>query len=81
MSILNSLDPTKLHKAAGKGSLIKTDKSVLYIAVSLGKIQVDQQDIFVISPNSPVAEQLNGKKEGEFYSFNNVSFNIVKLVV
>ena len=80
LGILNSLDPTVKHKAAGKGSLIRTDKSILYIAVSLGKIQFDQQDIFVISPSSPVAEQLNGKKEGESYTFNSISFTMIKLI-
>ncbi|SFJ13516.1 Transcription elongation factor, GreA/GreB, C-term [Kaistella treverensis] len=58
------------HQNVGVGSLVETDKGLFYIAVSLGEITLGKQKIFLISPESPLANALTGKKNGDEISLN-----------
>jgi len=52
------------------GSLIQTTKANYYLAISVGKITIENNDYYAISINSPVGKQLLGKKNGNFIPFN-----------
>lgn len=43
------------------GSLVKTNKGYIFIAAALGKLTVDAQPIFAVSPESPLGKLLLGK--------------------
>jgi len=58
------------------GSLIKTSKGYFFMSVPIGKINVEQKEVFVISVTSPVGKMLVGKKLGEEVVFNGVSYKI-----
>lgn len=51
------------------GSLVQTDKGIFYIAIGLGKMQIERITVFVISPLSPIGQLLWHKKEKERISF------------
>jgi transcription elongation GreA/GreB family factor len=53
------------------GSVVKTDNNHFFLAISLGKIQVDGADYFVIAPATPIGRILMGLKAGRQFSFNN----------
>jgi len=53
------------------GSTIKTNKANYYLAISAGKLAIDHVDYFVVSTNSPIGNQLLGKKVGDSIAFNN----------
>jgi transcription elongation GreA/GreB family factor len=59
------------HEIVGSGSLVETDKGLFYIAVSLGEINFEGRKIFLISPESPLAKVLIGKKKEQEISLNN----------
>lgn len=61
------------------GALVQTNKNLLFIATSLGKIIVDQQSCFVISPNAPLGQAILDAKEGDIVNFRNQSFEIIKV--
>ena len=61
------------HKTVGLGSWVETDKGKFFIAISLGEISFNQEKTFIISAESPLAKAMNGKKEGEFFSLNNLN--------
>ena len=67
------------HQIIGSGSLVETDKGLFFIAVSLGEISVEKMKIFIISPESPLAKVLIGKKKGEEISLNNTKQTIQNL--
>ena len=67
------------HQIVGLGSLVKTDKGLFYIAVSLGMIDYEKKKIFLISPESPLAQAMNGKTENEVFSMNGTQQKIVKI--
>lgn len=68
-----------LHQVIGLGSLIQTEKGFFYIAVSLGEIAFEKMKIFIISPESPLAKVLIGKKKGDEISLNNTKQTIQNL--
>lgn len=73
--ILKSINP-QAHKIVGSGSLVETDKGKFFIAVSLGDITYNQEKIFVISAESPLAKAMHGKKQNEEFLINNVTQKI-----
>ena len=72
LQILKNINPIA-HKVVGLGSWVETEKGRFFIAVSLGEITFNQEKIFVISAESPLAKAMNGKKVGETFIVNNLS--------
>lgn len=65
------------NKSAQLGSLVYTDAGNYYISVSVGKLDVEEDMFFAVSPASPIASQMIGKKQGEKFKFNgrNITIN------
>lgn len=61
------------------GALVKTDKGLFYISVSLGIIIVDNQKIMTVSEEAPLAKIMTGMKEGQTFSLNNNNQTIEKI--
>ena len=73
--ILKNINPNP-HKVVTLGSLVETEKGKFFIAVSLGELSFNQEKIFVISAESPLAKAMNGKKVGETFIVNNLTQTI-----
>ncbi|KIC63773.1 hypothetical protein [Chryseobacterium taiwanense] len=54
------------------GALVKTDKGLFYVSVSMGEIIVESQKIMTVSIESPLIKAMLGKKEKETFSINNI---------
>ena len=67
--ILKNINPNP-HKIV---TLVETEKGMFFIAISLGELSFNQEKIFVISAESPLAKAMNGKKTGESFVVNNLS--------
>ncbi|MBU8881487.1 hypothetical protein KSK37_00160 [Kaistella sp. DKR-2] len=67
---------TNLHQTVGLGSLVETDKGMFYIAVSLGSLETDHHKIFLISPESPLAQAMTGKVNKDVFVINAVKQTI-----
>ncbi len=61
------------------GSLVITDKGRFWISVSFGKLMLGEEEYFLISPASPLAQAMLGRKEGEEFEFRNSRYQIEKL--
>ncbi len=70
LKILKGISPDKTTNTIESGSLVRLSNGIFYIAVALGKIAVNDESIFVISPLSPLGQALLGKKSGDSFSFN-----------
>ena len=70
--ILKNINPNP-HKVVSLGSWVETDKGKFFIAISLGEILFNQEKVFVISAESPLAKAMNGKKEGDAFIVNNLT--------
>ena len=70
-NIIDRINPSIQSKQVALGSLIITDKAKFYIAISLGLIQLDEVNYFVISKDSPIGKVLLNKTANENFHFNN----------
>lgn len=66
----------KPNDKAEKGAIVKTEKGLFFISVSLGEIKVENKKIICISPESPLAKAMNGKIKNEVFSINNINQKI-----
>lgn len=66
--------------AAESGSLVVTDRGLFFIAISIGRVEVDGEAYVVISPASPLGKQLMGSKPGETKTFNNQNYHVKELI-
>ena len=73
----DKLRMTKKFDKAEKGAIVKTEKGLFFISVSLGEINFDNQKIICISPESPLAKAMNGKQKDEGFSLNNINQKIL----
>ena len=68
LGILEQISPTSSSEHVQLGSLVQTKNKLLYIAVAIGRIQLEGKDVFVISPSSPIGQQLIGQSVGFKYT-------------
>ncbi|BDC97752.1 3-oxoacyl-ACP synthase [Persicobacter psychrovividus] len=61
------------------GSLVITTAGQFYMSISAGKLMLDGQVFFAISPASPLGQQLIGKQAGEQYQINGKQFSIKEI--
>ena len=61
------------------GSLITTSKGVFYISISIGLVEINKQQYFIIAPDSPIGKLFMGKKAGDIVSWNGNTYDIQKV--
>lgn len=71
--------PVKSSYKAEKGAIVKTEKGLFYISVSSGEIFFENRKIIFISPESPLAKMMNGKRKNDSFSINNINHKIEEL--
>ena len=60
----------KKHDTIALGSYVETSMGNFCIAISLGEIDYNSKNLFVLSPITPLAKLLIGKKVGDEVSLN-----------
>lgn len=73
---LKKINPQKQCTAIEPGCLIDTDRGHFFIAIGLGKLQMDEQNYFIISMQSPIGQFFLGKQVGEKVSFQKQQYLI-----
>ena len=68
--VLSRLDLSESNQNVRLGSIVKTNLANYFIAVSAGKIDIDNETYFAISSSSPIGKQLLGKTINDEISFN-----------
>jgi len=76
LRILSQINIGK-HSSVNMGSLFKTDHSIFYISIGLGKISINGLDVFIMSPVSPLSQRLIGLNQNDSIDFNGITHNIL----
>jgi len=76
---LKLINANKIHQHVVLGSLVKTDVSNFYIAVSIGKVEIGDDAYLIISKSSPIGELLYNKTVGDSIAFNNSKYTITEV--
>lgn len=66
----SQIKPDQKHTKTQFGSLISTNKGIFFFSVGLGKIKLDQKEVFCLTVTTPLGAVLIGKKVGDKISFN-----------
>jgi len=80
LSILARINPKEIFSQAQLGSLIKTNQGTYFLAIALGKVALDDDIFFVISPASPIGKSLMTCKVGSSFDFNGRNFLVEALI-
>ena len=73
------LAPVRVLDKVGNGSLIRSADLYFMILTSVGKVSIDDKDVFVVSAAAPVAQTLLGHNLGDTFIFNGKSCQIDEL--
>ena len=79
-SELENIDINKKTSQVTKGSLLKTNLGFIFLAIPIGKINVDGVFVIVLSPQSPLGKKLIGLKTSEFAEINGMKYMIEELL-
>ncbi len=77
--LLDRIDFTKKLSSVEIGALVITENQNLFISIGLGKIEIDGETYYAISPAVPVYKAMDGKKAGEEFEFNGRKNTILEI--
>jgi hypothetical protein len=67
------------YKQVSIGSLVTTNQGLFFVAIGIGKINLDNKEVYVISPNSPIGEKLQHQTVGHQFLVNGKNFQITHI--
>src|SRR5689334_8400957 len=70
LSALLDVNVNEVYSTVVAGSFVHCEHVNIFIAAGLAKHAVDNEDIIFVSPNSPLARKLAGKKTGDVFEMN-----------
>lgn len=79
MNQLTSLDPSIVNTIVEPGAIVMTDQLNLFISVPTDKIEINSEIFIGISVKSPIYTVMQGKKKGDVFKFNEMSYTILEL--
>ena len=79
LDVIKAISPNTTHQNIVVGSLVRTDSSTFYIAVSIGKVELDNASYYIISKLSPIGQLLLNKTVGDTITFNDSRYKILEV--
>lgn len=61
------------------GSLVETNRGTFFIAIGIGRLEVDGRAYGIVSPVSPIGAQLLGKTIGQRFVFNSQEYTVSQI--
>jgi transcription elongation GreA/GreB family factor len=68
---LLAVDSNATHKSVAAGSIVICNEIIFFIAAGIGKITFENETVYLLSPNAPLAKSMFGKVAGDSFNFNN----------
>jgi len=73
---IDTMNPEMDCERVQKGAFVETDKAKFYVLVSLGKVLFEEQDVFVVSHQSPIVKQMLGFQKAQRFQVNGTEYVI-----
>lgn len=77
--LLAKISTEKRSNIIGLGSIVFTTNANYYISISAGELEYGDQKYYAISANTPIAQLVLGKKNGDQIKFRNQEFTITNV--
>lgn len=78
--LLHKMETTSKHETIALGSIVKTTTANYFIAISAGKITVENTTFYAISIATPIAQSLKSKRVGDDVHFRETKFKILEIL-
>jgi len=79
MNTLRMIPTDKCYEEVEFGALVHTTKQKIFVSAGIGKIEVDGEVYYAISPQVPIFNVLRGKKKNESVIFNGSNLTISEI--
>lgn len=79
LAAMISIDISERNETIRAGSLIQLDHLYIFLLCGLGKLNIENTTVFVISPNAPLAGSIMGKKKGDMILFNKQPMKVLDI--
>jgi transcription elongation GreA/GreB family factor len=79
-SILHQISSDVRNDKVAQGSLVITNDHLFYLAISVGKVNIEGQNFLIIAPTSPIGQVLLNSKVGDQFTFNK-NVHIIKEIL
>ncbi|OEY72464.1 transcription elongation factor [Salegentibacter salarius] len=74
---LSRIDPDHYSDKISFGSVVETSGNYYFISVPIGEISMeDGSSVYAISTEAPIYQEMEGKEEGDTFSFNDEEVKI-----
>lgn len=77
---LRKIDYSKTSNLVHIGSIVYTTQANYFIAISAGKIELNNEEFYAISPNTSIGKLLISKSLGDQIVFRDQKFKIEKII-
>jgi transcription elongation GreA/GreB family factor len=77
--VIRKIPVDKIYESAEFGAVVITDRNKIIVAIGLGKVKIDDDEYFSVSPAVPVFKAMEGKKVGDSFSFNGNTMKILDI--
>lgn len=77
---LQMIDAQKKCNRVEFGSIVTTDKQIMFVSVSLGKMECAGEEFYAISVNVPIYSAMKDKKKGDFFVYNGIKQQIISIL-
>jgi len=78
--ILQKVDLARSTDKITNENLVVTNKGLFFLVIPLGKVELEEKTVYVISPVSPLGKKLIGLKNGDEVLMNEVSYRIDQIL-
>ncbi len=78
--VLYKINSEVEHVFISLGSFVHTTAGIFFIAISMGKIVVDDMAIYAVSQHAPICVDMIGKKVGESFITQNKKHTILSII-
>ena len=79
LKLLDKIDPQISNENVSFGACIVTNAQKMFVSIGMGKLDINGDTWYAISPAVPIFKALDGKKEGDEFTFNGRKFKIKEL--
>ncbi|MBK5278410.1 MAG: 3-oxoacyl-ACP synthase [Bacteroidia bacterium] len=79
-TILYQINPVSNSSKITSGTLVITEASRFYLAISIGNIIIEGLDYIVLAPTSPIGKTLLNLKKGDQFTFNKRVHSIIEVL-
>ena len=77
---LRQIKPGSISTKVEAGALVKLDSQALYILAGIGKILLEDETFYVVSPVVPLVAAMQNLKAGDSFAFRGTSMKILEII-